>query len=50
MPFEVVAANASYFDGNTCHRASNVLKNGPKLSILTKQAFSNSIYPILMEN
>ena len=36
MLFEVVAGSSAYFDGNTCHRHANVLKNGPKLSILTK--------------
>ena len=36
MPFEVVAGSSAYFDGNSLSSAANVLKNGPKLSILTK--------------
>ena len=41
MPFEVFAGSSAYFDGILVF-AVNVLKNGPKLSILTKAGVSNS--------
>ena len=49
MPFDVVAANSSYFDGNTCHRQPMCYKTVLNFQFWLRQAFSNSIYRILME-
>ena len=45
MPFEVVATNSSYFDGEYLSSAANVLKTDLNIQFWLRQAFSNSIYP-----